>query len=59
MLKDRLMELFKEYDPEVQRVISEVLTLEQEHISLERPRVKNLVRQIIDHIVQDESGDQE
>jgi hypothetical protein len=53
------MELFKEYDPEVQRVISEVLTLEQEHISLERPRVKNLVRQIIDHIVQDESGDQE
>ena len=59
MLKDRLRELFKEREPEVQRVISEVLTLEQEHISLERPRVKNLVRQIIDHIVQDESGDQE
>jgi hypothetical protein len=59
MLKDRLMELFKEYDPEVQRVISEVLTLEQEHISMERPRVKNLVKQIIDHVVQDESGDQE
>ena len=59
MLKDRLMELFKEYDPEVQRVISEVLTLEQEHISMERPRVKNLVKQIIDHVDQDESGDQE
>ena len=58
MLKDRLMELFKEYDPEVQRAISEVLTLEQEHISMKQPHIKNLVKQIIDHVVQDESGDQ-
>jgi len=41
MLKDRLRELFKECEPEVQRVISEVLTLEQEHISMERPHIKN------------------
>jgi len=58
MLKDRLTELFKECEPEVQRVISEVLTLEQEHISMERPHIKNMVKQIIDHVVQDGSGDQ-
>ena len=51
MLKKRVMELFKECEPDVQRVISEVLTLEQEHISMERPRVKQPIRQIIDRIV--------
>lgn len=59
MLKDRLMELFKECDRDVQRVISEVLALEQAHISLERPRVKNSIKQIIDRVVQDRVGDQE
>ena len=51
MLKKRVMELFKECEPDVQRVISEVLTLEQEHISMERPRVKQPIRQIIERIV--------
>ena len=51
MLKKRVMELFKECEPDVQRVISEVLTLEQEHISMDRPRVKQPIRQIIDQIV--------
>ena len=59
MLKDRLMELFKEYEPDVQDVIAEVLALEQEHISMERPRVKQPIRQIIDRVVKDRLDEQE
>lgn len=59
MLKDRLMELFKEYEPDVQYVIAEVLALEQEHISMERPRVKQQIRQIIDRVVRDRLDEQE
>ncbi len=51
MLKDRLLDLFREYDQEVQQVIAEVLILEQEHISMERPRVKETIKQIIDRVV--------
>jgi len=57
MLKARVMELFKECKPDVQKVISEVLTLEQEHISMERPRVKQPIRQIIDQVVKAETED--
>lgn len=38
MLKDQLRELFVDYDPTIQTIIAEVLTLEQEHISMKRPR---------------------
>lgn len=55
MLGDRLQELFGEYEEDVQQVIAEVLTLEQEHISMERPRVKEQIRQIIDRVVKDEA----
>jgi hypothetical protein len=51
MIKDRVLELFKDYDKDVQRVIEKVLELEQEHISLERPRVMDGIREIIDRTV--------
>ena len=57
MLKARVMELFKECEPDVQRVISEVLALEQEHISMERPRVKQPIKQIIDQVIKTERED--
>lgn len=38
MLRDRLKELFKSYDPSVRRVIHEVGEIEQQYISMERPR---------------------
>ncbi len=38
MLKDRLRELFKGYDPAVRRIIQEVGDIEQQYISMERPR---------------------
>jgi hypothetical protein len=38
MLKAQLKELFKSYDPAVRRVIQEVGEIEQQYISMERPR---------------------
>ena len=41
MMKDRLKTLFQTYDPAIQAIISEVLSIEQANISMERPRVKD------------------
>lgn len=38
MLKDRLKALFKSYDPAVRQVIYEIGDIEQQYISMERPR---------------------
>lgn len=51
MLRDRLLELFREYEADVREVIAEVLALEQEHISMERPRIKEQIKDIIDRVV--------
>ncbi len=50
MLKDRLKELFLTYDPAIQRIVYEVGELEQQHISMERPRVKEQIDEIITRI---------
>ena len=47
MLNERLSQLFTKYDPVIQTLISEVLTLEQAYISMERPHVKEQIDQII------------
>jgi hypothetical protein len=54
MLKDRLRQLFEGYDPAIQAVISGVLSLEQEHISMQRPRVKDDINHIIDLVANKE-----
>ena len=50
MIKDRVLELFKDYDKDVQRVIERVLDFEQENISIERARIRFMepIREIID-----------
>jgi len=50
MLKERLNLLFTKYDPTIQTLISEVLTLEQAYISMERPHVKDQIDQIISRL---------
>jgi hypothetical protein len=47
MLKDRLKKLFAGYDPAIQAVIDGVLRAEQDHISEERPHVKDEIDYII------------
>jgi len=55
MLRDRLLKLFEEYDQDVRQVIADILALEQEHISMERPRVKEQIKQIIKQVVKNEA----
>lgn len=47
MMRDRLKVLFQTYDPAIQAIISEVLSIEQENISMERPRVKESIDFVI------------
>ncbi|MCZ7570914.1 MAG: hypothetical protein M5U01_20385 [Ardenticatenaceae bacterium] len=54
MLKDRLTKLFEKYDSPIQTVISDVLSVEQEHISMERPRVKDEIDRIISLVANNE-----
>ena len=48
MLKDRIVELFRECEPEVQRVIARVVEEEWARLSYERPRIREEIRHIID-----------
>ena len=48
MLKDKIIELFRECDPEVQRVIARVVEAEWAKLSYERPRIREEIRHIID-----------
>lgn len=50
MLKKRLKELFRSCDPAVQEVISEVLTLEQAHITVDKYQYKEPIDQIISKV---------
>lgn len=51
MIKDRVLELFKDQDEDVQRVIERVLEFEQENISIKQPRFMEPIREIIDRTV--------
>lgn len=47
MHKERLANLFETFDPAVKSIILGVLNIEQEHISMEKPRVKEHIDEII------------
>jgi len=54
MLRQRLSELFKNYDPTTRQVVGEVIELEQRHLSMLRPRIYNDIDEIITRIAQQE-----
>ena len=54
MMRDRLKALFQTYDPAIQAIISEVLAIEQENISMERPRVKDDIDFVISLVAKKE-----
>ena len=65
MLKDRLRALFKSYDPAVRQVIYEIGDIEQQYISMERPRgimkdideaITRIARQELERINSEKDG---
>lgn len=47
MLKEKIAGLFKSLDPEIQSIVIGVMNIEQEHISMKRPRVKEDIDAIV------------
>lgn len=47
MNRDRLRSLFSEYDQAIKSVIERVLQLEQEYITMDRPRINDQIDDII------------
>lgn len=47
MNRDRLRSLFSEFDPAIKSVIERVLRLEQEYITMDRPRINDQIDDII------------
>lgn len=54
MHKERLTNLFESFDPTVRSIILGVLDIEQEHISMEKPRVKEHIDEIISAVAKKE-----
>ncbi len=54
MLREQLQALFSNYDPVIRQIIGEVGELEQRHISMERPRLKENIDEIISQIANQE-----
>jgi hypothetical protein len=54
MHKERLNNLFETFDPAVKNIILGVLDIEQEHISMEKPRVKEHIDEIISAVAKKE-----
>jgi hypothetical protein len=50
VLKEQLRALFNSYDPPIRQIIAEVGELEQRHISMERPRLKDQIDEIITRV---------
>ncbi len=56
MYRDRLRALFSEYDPAIQTIIDEVLRLEQEHITMDQPRLKEPIDEIVEQVAKQKLG---
>lgn len=54
MLREKLNQLFTSYDPAIQKIIAEVLTLEQAYISMDRPHIKDQIDQIVSRVASKE-----
>lgn len=54
MQKEKLANLFEEYDPAIKAVILEVLKVEQANISMEKPRVKDEIDTIVSNVTASE-----
>jgi hypothetical protein len=55
MLRDRIRELFKGYDKNIQLVIAQVIMFEQENIDKNTFRYKDDIKNIIDKVLKDET----
>lgn len=53
MLRDTILGLFQDCEPEVQQILANVITLEWEKLSYKNPQLKNEIRQIIEDAIKE------
>jgi len=56
MHHERLRNLFSAYDPAIQTIIDQVLKLEQAHITMDRPRLKDQIDEIVEDVAKQALG---
>jgi hypothetical protein len=56
-MRARLLELFRNYDDPIQEIVADVLAVEQEYLSMKKPKgAKVKVDDIVDRVARDETG---
>ncbi|MEI6776562.1 MAG: hypothetical protein WCF99_04165 [Chloroflexales bacterium] len=56
MHHERLRNLFSGYEPAIQTIIDQVLQLEQAYITMDRPRLKEQIDDIVEDVAKQELG---
>ena len=52
-VQEKIVELIRELDPDIQELVAEVIQMERELIDMKKPRVKEQIRDQIDRIAKD------
>jgi uncharacterized protein YaaR (DUF327 family) len=56
MMRDKLLDLIKNLDPDIQELVAEVLEKERDYLDMLRPRgIKEEIRDLIDRHAQNDS----
>lgn len=51
LLEQQIQGLFKDFSPDIQKVVQEVICIEQEHIHLKRPHVKDAIQDVLERVI--------
>ena len=55
-MQEKVLALFKDYDPQIREIIAEALVIEQEHLSMKNPRgAVESIEDVIDRVAKDET----
>lgn len=55
-MQEKVLALFKDYDPQIREIIADVLAVEQEHLSMKNPRgAVEKIEDIIDRVAKYET----
>lgn len=58
-MQERLKELIIGLDPEIRAIVAEVVSLERDNLAIQRPKIKDEIKEIIDkHAKQGADGDE-
>ena len=57
-MREKLLELIRELDPDIQELVANVIWLERDHLDSKKPRVKEAIRDQIDKYAKESLRDE-